>query len=213
MGSREFCSELSSTTKNNLYKMQHIEIAAKTRSEFGKKATTAIRATNAVPCVIYGDGETLHFSVEKTNLKQLIYTPQSYIVVFDINGKKENAVMREVQFHPVTDEPLHIDFYRVTKGKPITIDLPVKLYGNSEGVKQGGKLALAKRKLRVSALEENLPDSVDIDVSALELGKSIFVGDVKIDKLSILTPSTTAICAVRMTRAARGAQAAAAASK
>lgn len=193
--------------------MQHIEIPAKKRTDFGKKASTAVRATSSVPCVVYGEGETVHFSVEKTDLKQLIYTPQSYIVVFDIDGKKETAVMREVQYHPVTDEPLHIDFYRVKKGKPITIDLPVKLYGNSEGVKQGGKLALAKRKLRVSALEENLPDSVDIDVSALELGKSIFVGDLNIANLSILTPSTTAICAVRMTRAARGTQAAAAAAK
>lgn len=193
--------------------MQHIEIPAKKRTDFGKKASTAVRATSSVPCVVYGEGETVHFSVEKPDLKQLIYTPQSYIVVFDIEGKKETAVMREVQYHPVTDEPLHIDFYRVKKGKPITIDLPVKLYGNSEGVKQGGKLALAKRKLRVSALEENLPDSVDIDVSALELGKSIFVGDLNIANLSILTPATTAICAVRMTRAARGAQAAAAAAK
>lgn len=193
--------------------MQHIEISAKTRTEFGKKASIAVRATSAVPCVIYGDGETLHFSVEKTDLKQLIYTPQSYIVVFDIEGKKENAVMREVQYHPVTDEPLHIDFFRVTKGKTITIDLPVRLYGNSDGVKQGGKLALAKRKLRVSGLEEHLPDSVDVDVTELGLGKSIFVSDIKVDNLNILTPATTAVCAVRMTRAARGAQAAAASTK
>lgn len=193
--------------------MQHIQIAAKARTEFGKKATIAVRATSSVPCVIYGDGETLHFSVEKTDLKQLIYTPQSYIVVFDIDGKKENAVMREVQYHPVTDEPLHIDFFRVTKGKPITIDLPIRLHGNSEGVKQGGKLALAKRKLRVSGLEEHLPDSIDVDVTELGLGKSIFVSDVKVDNLNILTPATTAVCAVRMTRAARGAQAAAASGK
>lgn len=193
--------------------MQHIEIPAKVRADFGKKASTAVRAENCVPCVIYGDGETLHFSVVKTDLKQLIYTPQSYIVVFDIAGKKENAVMREVQFHPVTDEPIHIDFYRVTKGKTITIDLPVKLIGSSEGVKQGGKLALAKRKVRVSALEENLPDSVDVDVTELGLGKSIFVSDLNIKNLTILTPATTAICAVRMTRAARGAQAAAATAK
>lgn len=189
--------------------MKHIEIKATKRNDFGKKACRAVRNESSVPCVVYGGGETVHFAIEKTDLKNLIYTPQSYIVVFDIEGKKETAVMREVQYHPVTDEPLHIDFFRVIKGQPIAIDLPVKLYGNSEGVKQGGKLALAKRKLRVLALEENLPDSIDIDVTALELGKSVFVSDVNMDKLSILTPATTAICAVRMTRAARGAAAAA----
>ena len=191
--------------------MQHLTIPAKKRTDFGKKSTKAVRAAGAVPCALYGEGETVHFSVEKPDLKKLIYTPQSYILVFEVDGKKETAVMREVQYDPVTDEPIHIDFYRVTKGKPITIDLPVKLYGNSEGVRQGGKLALSKRKLRVSALEENLPDSIDIDVTELQLGKSIFVGDIKIDNLSILTPATTAVCAVRMTRAARGAAAAAAA--
>ncbi|MEG0467765.1 MAG: 50S ribosomal protein L25/general stress protein Ctc [Mucinivorans sp.] len=187
--------------------MQHIEIPAKPRTDFGKKATTVIRNAGGVPCVIYGDGQTIHFSVEKTDLKKLIYTPQSYIVVFDIDGKKHHVVMREVQYNPVTDEPIHIDFYRVTNGKPITIDLPVRLVGTSVGVRQGGKLALSKRKLRVSALEENLPDAVEVDINQLELGKSIFVGDVHIKDLTILTPATTAICAVRVTRAARGAAA------
>lgn len=193
--------------------MKHLEITALPRADFGKKASKAVRSTSSIPCVIYGGSETVHISVEKTDLKHLIYTPQSYIVVFDIAGKKETVVMREVQYHPVTDEPLHIDFYRVLKGKPITIDLPVHLFGNSEGVKLGGKLQLAKRKLRVSALEENLPDSIDIDVTALELGKSIFVSDLSINNITIHTPATTAICAVRMTRAARGAAAAAAAGK
>lgn len=191
--------------------MKHLEIPAQRREDFGKKASKAVRSTSSVPCVVYGGGDTVHFSVEKTDLKQLIYTPQSYIAVFNIDGKKETAVMREVQYHPVTDEPMHIDFYRVIKGKPITIDLPVHLFGNSEGVKLGGKLQLAKRKLRVSALEEHLPDSIDVDVTSLELGKSIFVSDLAIDNLIIHTPATTAICAVRMTRAARGAAAAAAA--
>lgn len=191
--------------------MQHLQIKAKKRTDFGKKATRAVRETSSVPCVVYGGGDTVHFMVEKTDLKNLLYTPQSYIVVFDIEGTKESAVMREVQYHPVTDEPLHIDFFRAIKGKAITIDLPVKLFGNSEGVKQGGKLALAKRKLRVQGLEENLPDSIDVDVTELGLGKSIFVSDLQYKNLAILTPATTAICAVRMTRAARGAAAAEAA--
>lgn len=187
--------------------MQHLEIKAVSRNGFGKKESADIRRAGSVPCVVYGGGETVHFSVEKPDLKQLLYTPQSYIVNFIIDGKKETAVMREVQFHPVNDEPIHIDFFRVQKGKAISIDLPVVLEGNSEGVKQGGKLQLAKRKLRVNALEEHLPDAITVDVTELGLGKSIFVGDLKIENLSILTPATTAVCAVRMTRAARGAAA------
>ncbi len=193
--------------------MKHLEIPAKKRENFGKKASKAVRYGDSVPCVIYGGGDTTHLSVEKMELKKLIYTPQSFIVVFDIEGTKETVVMRDVQYHPVTDEPLHIDFYRVIPGKPIVIDLPVKVYGNSEGVKLGGKLQLAKRKIRVSGLEENLPDSIDIDVTDLQLGKSIFVGDLSVEGITLLTPATTAICAVRMTRAARGAAAAAAAAE
>ncbi|MFI3288046.1 MAG: 50S ribosomal protein L25/general stress protein Ctc [Rikenellaceae bacterium] len=193
--------------------MINLEIPAKKREDFGKKASKAVRYADGVPCVIYGGGDTTHLSVDKVELKKLIYTPQSYIVVFDIEGTKETVVMRDVQYHPVTDEPIHIDFYRVIPGKPIVIDLPVKLYGNAEGVKLGGKLQLSKRKIRVSGLEEHLPDSIDIDVTSLALGKSIFVGDITVENLALLTPATTAVCAVRMTRAARGAAAAAAAAK
>lgn len=190
--------------------MQHLTIPAKARGVFGKKEAKQIRREGHVPCVVYGGGETIHFSLEATELKQILFTPQSFILNFDIEGKKEVAVMRDIQYHPVTDEPLHLDFFRVIKGRPITIDLPVELFGNAEGVKVGGKLALAKRKLRVAALEENLPDAVRVDVTELGLGKSIFVGDLNLDNISILTPATTAVCAVKMTRAARGAQAAAA---
>lgn len=189
--------------------MKTLEIKGAARSEFGKKGTHAVRRAGGVPCVIYGGGDTVHFSVPATEFKHLIYTPQSYIVNFDIDGKKEKAVMREVQFHPVSGDILHVDFYRVDEKKPVAIDLPVVLSGNSEGVKAGGKLILSKRKLRVSALVKDLPDTVEVDVTNLGLGKSIFVGDVHIPGLDILTPASTAICAVRMTRAARGAAAAA----
>lgn len=190
--------------------MQTLEIKATKREAFGKKESKAIRAAGLVPCVLYGEGETIHFSVEEKALKSLIYTPNSFIVEFDFDGKKEKGVMREVQYHPVKDNVLHIDFYRVIPGKPVAIDIPVKLTGNSEGVKQGGKLILSKRKLRVNGTIENLPDELTVDVTSLGLGKSIFVGDLKYDNLDLLTPATTAVCAVRMTRAARGAADAAA---
>ena len=189
--------------------MKTLEIKGTLRTEFGKKGTNAVRRAGSVPCVIYGGGETVHFSVPAPAFKQLIYTPQSYLVNFDIDGKKELAVMREVQYHPVSGDVLHVDFYRVNEAKPVAIDLPVVLTGNSEGVKLGGKLILSKRKLRVAALVKDLPDTVEVDVTELGLGKSIFVSDLHIPGLTILTPASTAVCAVRMTRAARGAQAAA----
>lgn len=193
--------------------METIKIAGVKRDAFGKKESKIIRKTGQVPCVIYGNGTTVHFSVDARSLKPLIYTPQSYLVEFDIEGKTEMGVMREVQYHPVTDQILHVDFYHIVPGKPIAIDVPVKLTGNSEGVKQGGKLILSKRKIRISATMENLPDSIEVDVTSLGLGKSIFVGDLQFDNVVILTPATTAICAVKMTRAARGAAAAAEAAK
>ena len=187
--------------------METIKIAGVKRNAFGKKESKAVRKEGMVPCVIYGNGETIHFAVETRSLRPLIYTPQSYLVEFDIDGKTDVGVMREVQYHPVTDNVLHVDFFHVIPGKPISIDVPVKLTGNSEGVKLGGKLILSKRKVRISATMENLPDEIVVDVTTLGLGKSIFVGDLQYDNIAILTPASTAICAVKMTRAARGAAA------
>ena len=146
--------------------MQTLKIEATPRADFGKKASRAIRREGQVPCVLYGGGETVSFSVDAKALKPLIYTPNSYIVELTIGGKTEKAVMREVQFHPVREEILHIDFYRVQEGKPVAISIPVR--------------------------------------------KTIFVGDLKSDNLKFLTPATTAVCAVRVTRASRGAAAEAA---
>lgn len=193
--------------------MKTIEIKGRKREVFGKKESKKARREGEVPCVIYGSGETVHFSVIEKDLKDLIYTPNSYIITFDIDGTKEIGVMREVQYHPVRESILHIDFYRVVEGKPVAIDIPVKLFGNSEGVKLGGKLMLSKRKIRVVGLAKDLPDTLDIDVTDLGLGKSVFVGDLSYKNLTVLTPASTAICAVKMTRAARGAAAAAAAAE
>lgn len=187
--------------------MKTIQIAAVKRDVYGKKASKAVRREGMVPCAIYGGEETVHFSVDVKALKPLIYSPNSYIVEFDIEGKKEIGVMREVQFHPVREQILHIDFYRVQEGKPVAIDVPVHLTGNSEGVKAGGKLVLSKRKIRVSGMLENLPDELVIDITSLGVGKSIFVGDLQYENLTMLTPATTAVCAVRVTRASRGAAA------
>ena len=188
--------------------MQTLKIEATPRADFGKKASRAIRREGQVPCVLYGGGETVSFSVDAKALKPLIYTPNSYIVEFDIEGKKELAVLREAQFHPVREEILHLDFFRIADGKPVSIAIPVRLTGNAEGVKVGGKLTLSARKLVVSALVENLPDEIVVDVTTLGVGKTIFVGDLSIEKLKFVTPASTAVCAVRVTRASRGAAAA-----
>ena len=194
--------------------METIKLQGIERKEFGKKGSKDVRREGLVPAVLYGGHEEpILFSVNAKDLKQLLYTPNSYIIDLEIDGKKELAVMRDVQFHPVKDYPMHIDFFRVLPGKPVAIDVPIRIVGNSEGVKLGGKLTVQKRKLRIKGLVEHLPDFLEIDITNLAIGKSIFVGDLKFDNLTLLTPATTSVCAVIMTRAARGAAAAAAAAK
>ncbi|MFR9651122.1 MAG: 50S ribosomal protein L25/general stress protein Ctc [Rikenellaceae bacterium] len=186
--------------------MKTIQLSAVARAEYGKKAAKAVRREGQVPCVLYGGGDVVSFSVVAKDLKQLIYTPNSFIVELNIDGKVEKAVLRDVQFHPVREEILHIDFFRVIDGKPVSIAVPVQLEGTAAGVKVGGKLALSARKLVVSALEANLPDEITVDVTALELGKTIFVGDLNVENVKFVTPATTAVCAVRVTRATRSAK-------
>lgn len=190
--------------------MKTISVKAIKRDAYGKKAAKAVRREGLVPCILCGNGETVSFSVDPREIKPLIYTPNSYIVEFELDGKTEKAVLREAQFHPVREEILHLDFYRIADGKPVSIAIPVRLTGNAEGVKVGGKLILSARKLTVSALVENLPDEIVVDVTELGVGKTIFVGDLEVENLKFITPATAAVCAVRVTRASRGADAAAA---
>ena len=188
--------------------MKTISIQTVARNEYGKKATKAVRREGFIPCVLCGGGETVSFSVDPKAVKPLIYTPNSYIVEFDIEGRKELAVLRDAQFHPVREQIMHLDFYRVQEGKPVSIAIPVRLTGNAEGVKIGGKLVLSARKLIVSAPVDQLPDEIVVDVTTLGVGKTIFVGDLRIEGLKFVTPASTAVCAVRVTRASRGAAAA-----
>ncbi|MBE6196517.1 MAG: 50S ribosomal protein L25/general stress protein Ctc [Rikenellaceae bacterium] len=193
--------------------MKTLQISAVSRNDYGKKAAKAVRREGMIPCVLNGAGQAISFSVDVKAVKPLIYTPASYIVELTIEEKTYQAVMREVQFHPVREEILHIDFYQIQPGKPVAIAIPVRLTGNAEGVKVGGKLVLSARKLVVSAPVEVLPDEITVDVTSLGVGKTIFVGDLEIEGLKFLTPATTAVCAVRVTRASRGAAAAEAAGK
>ena len=186
--------------------MKTLEVKAVKRAEFGKKAAKAFRREGLIPCVIYGGSEEIAFTVDAKEIKPLIYTPNSYIVELNFDGKIEKAVMREVQFHPVREQILHIDFYRVQEGKPVAISIPVRLSGTAEGVKIGGKLALSARKLMVKAMVDQLPDEIVVDVTPLQVGQTIFVGDLKMENVTFVTPATTAVCAVRVTRASRAQQ-------
>lgn len=190
--------------------MKNIELKGALRSDLGKKGAKDIRRNALTPCNLYGNGGNINFTVVEKELKDILYTPNAYIIDLNIDGKSEKAVIREIQFHPVTDQVLHIDFYRVTEDKPVVIEIPVKLNGSSEGVKQGGKLTLTTRKIKVSAFVKDLPDTLDIDITNLGLGKTVMVGELDYPNVTLLNPKSTVVCAVKMTRAARGAAAAAA---
>ncbi len=176
-----------------------------------KQAIKTLRRNGLVPCVLYGSKqENIHFSVVAKELLGIMNTPLSYIIELVIEGKKYLSVYHAAQFHPLSDEPLHVDFLAIDAEKPVAINVPIVIVGNSEGVRQGGKLITSTRKLRISAKINNLPDNVEVDITELGLGKTILAGDLNYENIQILTPKTTIICAVKMTRAAIGAAAAAA---
>ncbi len=182
--------------------MQHIELKGQIREAGNKAAVKAIRRAGLVPCNIYGLGiENILFSIDAQDLKTITHTPNSYIIDLELGDKKMFAVLHEVQYHPVTDEALHVDFLTVSEDKPVTIEVPVKVVGHSEGVKMGGKLLVSSRKLRVSAMMNNLPDVLEVDSTHLMIGKQIVAGDLNYEGVTIVSPKATIICSVRPTRA------------
>jgi large subunit ribosomal protein L25 len=189
--------------------MKTIKLNGQPRTNLGKKESKQLRKQELIPCILYGNKiENINFVLDEKELKDLIYTPFSYIVEISIDSKTYTAILQAIQFHPVTDKMLHIDFLIVDKNKPVAIDVPVKITGHSEGVKQGGKLQILNRKLKVSALLNDLPDELPVDITHLQLGKSICVGDLTFENLNILTPKSSIVCSVKTTRAAMGAAAA-----
>ena len=196
--------------------MKSIEIKGSLRTETGKKATRELRKDNGVPCVLYGmqkdeNGNQVatHFTVTVDGLRKLVYTPHIYVVDLNIDGKIVNAIMKDIQFHPVTDAILHVDFLQINEENPIVMEVPVQLEGLAEGVKAGGKLALQIRKLKVKALYNLIPERLVVNVTNLGLGKTIKVGELNYEGLTLLNAKEAVVCAVKLTRAARGAQAAA----
>ena len=198
--------------------MKQIAINGTVRTELGKKATKEIRKSGNVPCVIYGEKKdengnplAIHFSVSEKEINKLIYTPHIYLVDINIDGVDYKAVLKEVQFHPVKDNVLHVDFYEVHAEKPIVMGVPVQAQGLAAGVRAGGRLMMMVRKLNVRAMYDQIPEKLFVDVTALQLGKTIKAGDLHFEGLEMVTPKEVIVCAVKMTRAAMGAAAAAAA--
>lgn len=195
--------------------MKSIEVTGTARtiaecSSEQARALKAIRKNNGVPCVLYGGNEVIHFTVTVDGLRNLVYTPHIYVVDLIIDGKKYNAIMKDIQFHPVKDNILHVDFYEIDEAKPIVMEVPVQLEGLAEGVKAGGKLSLQMRKLKVKALYNVIPERLVVNVSHLGLGKTVKVGELSYEGLELLNAKDAVVCAVKLTRAARGAAAAAA---
>lgn len=197
--------------------MKQISINGTARTELGKKAAKAIRNSGNVPCVLYGEKkdangqpEAIHFSVSEKEINKLIYTPHIYLVDINIDGEDHKGILKEVQFHPVKDNVLHVDFLEIHAEKPIVMGVPIAPQGLAEGVRAGGRLITMVRKLNVKALYSAIPEKLNIDVTALQLGKSIKVGDLHFENLELVTPKEVIVCTVKMTRAAMGAAAAAA---
>ncbi len=182
--------------------MKSITIKGSERESVGKKATKALRNAGLVPCVVYGGEKPLHFSAPELSFRDLVYTGAAHTVKVDLGEGKVKAIMQDIQFHPVTDKILHIDFYQLFDDKEVTMNIPVRLQGNSPGVRNGGRLLFRKRKLAIKALPDNLPDFFDIDISKLKIGDNITVESLLNDDFAILHPETTVVVQVKTARAA-----------
>lgn len=194
--------------------MKSISIKGQERESVGKSSSKAVRNAGLVPCVIYGGEQPVHFTAEEKAFKNLVYTPNVHTVAIDLGGKTVDAVLQDIQFHPVTDKILHIDFYQLHADKEITMEVPVKVVGNSKGVMAGGVLRLNQRKLKVRALPANLPDFVEADITDLEMGNKLYVTSLPTDNFKLLHPDNTVVAQVRISRAAmKAAQEAAKAEK
>ena len=193
--------------------MKEINVTGQKRTDLGKKASKTLRKEGLIPCNIYGlaeqDGKptAMAFAVPMTELRKIIYTPHVYVINLIIDGESHTAIMKEIQFHPVTDAVLHVDFLEVNDQKPITIGIPVKLTGLAQGVRDGGRMNLSIRKIEVKAPYQQIPEHLDIDVTALQIGKSIKIGQLSFEGLEIVTGKEVIVCSIKMTRAALSAAA------
>lgn len=198
--------------------MKEIEVKGQKRTDTGKKAAKLMRKEGIIPCNLYGEAKdenglptSMPLAIPMTELRKVVYTPHIYVINLNIDGEHHTAILKELQFHPVTDALLHIDFYEVNDQKPITIGIPVKLNGLAQGVRDGGRMNLVVRKIDVTAPYQQIPEHLDIDVTDMTIGKSIKVGELNFPGLELATSKEVVVCSVKMTRAATSAAAAASA--
>ncbi|WP_299671602.1 50S ribosomal protein L25/general stress protein Ctc [uncultured Polaribacter sp.] len=180
--------------------MKSITIKGSKRESVGKVATKALRNAGMVPCVIYGGDTPVHFSAEELAFKKLVYTPNVYTATINVDGKKIATILQDIQFHPVTDKIIHVDFYQLFDDKEVTMKIPVKLTGTSPGVLNGGSLRFTNRKLKVKALPSNLPDFVTADISKLKIGHKLVLSSLFNEEYTFMHPENTVVVQVRTSR-------------
>ncbi len=180
--------------------MKTVALTGELRTDLGSKYSNALRNEGKVPCVLYGEGNLVHFFVYSPDFKALVYTPNTYKVQLSIGGKNYMAILQDMQFHPVNESIMHADFLSVTEVKPITVTIPVKVAGNSPGVRAGGKLIQKISRIKIKALIANIPDFVELNIDALDLGQSIKVKDIELSGVEILDNKENAVVSVKMTR-------------
>ena len=181
--------------------MKSITINGSTRKVLGKKSTKELRKQEMVPCVLYGEGEPVHFSAKELDFSKLVYTPNAHTVKIVLEKKELDAILQDIQFHPLSDKILHVDFYQLSENKEVSMEIPVKTEGSAPGVLiSGGVLILNQRKLRVKALPKNLPDFITADISKLELGDKLYSSELKDEKYEFLHPDNTVVCQVKVAR-------------
>ena len=182
--------------------MKKVSVSGSPRENVGKKDAKRLRREGNVPCVVYGGKEQIQFFTSEKSFKDIVYTPDACLVTLDIGGKKMNAILQDIQFHPVTERILHADFLEVFDDKPVKMAVPIKITGDSPGVIAGGKMLVKLRRLNVMALPDHLPSEVDIDISALEIGDSVVVGSLEMENISFLDPENSVVVLVKSARAA-----------
>lgn len=182
--------------------MKTVSVSGSPRENVGKKDAKRLRREGLVPCVIYGGKEQIHFVTPAISFKDIVYTPQACLVKLEVNGKKFDAVLQDIQFHPVNDRILHADFLEIFPDKEVKIGVPIRIKGNSPGVIKGGKMQIKLRKLAIQALPADLPDDVEVDISRLDIGDSVKVGDLKLDKITFIDPERSVVVMIKSARAA-----------
>jgi large subunit ribosomal protein L25 len=183
--------------------MKTIRIIGEARTDLGTTATRRLREEGKIPCILYGGKDHIAFSAYAGDFKNVVYTPNTYFVQIEVGGKKYKSILRDIQFHPVNDDVIHLDFLQVFDDKPVSIPIPVKIEGNSPGVRAGGKLLVKNKKLRVKGLIGNMPDFIVINIDKLELGKSIKVSEIDANGLELLDAPANAVVSVLTTRATK----------